>query len=192
MLKQAGFSLLEMLLSITLSSLIFIAVTEYYFQIQAHTLQYYRAIHLQQTVQQALFGIAKDIKRAGFIANDPSKPNKTALAIINEKNCIIIRYDSQIRHDWIDDASAMNNADSFVYRFINNNIEYKTGATACNEPKWEKLFDPAEIKVTTFHLKQQANSIEIVLAAELKQHQQVKYQISKIVRNENFYPSKQP
>ena len=141
---------------------------------------------LQQAVEQALIGLSKDIKRAGFIADDPHKMKNNALEIVNAQNCMIIRYDSEIRHDWVYDPWNLNNSDIFTYRFKNNNVEYKTGAVNCKETKWEKLFDPAEIKVTKFDIKQKNNTIELSIGAELKKQKHVKYQVTKIIKNENL------
>ncbi|MCX8655725.1 prepilin peptidase-dependent protein [Gilliamella sp. B2894] len=187
MLKALGFSLYEMLISITLVSLIVIGITSFYNKLQQNTLHHYQLMHLQQTIKQALVGLSKDIKRAGFIADDPTKMKKSAFEIVGSLNCMIIRYDSEIRHDWIDDPWNLNNSDIFTYRFKNNNVEYRTGAVNCKETKWEKLFDPAEIKVTKFDIKQKNNTIELSIGAELKKHKHVKYQITKIIKNENLF-----
>ncbi|OTQ30630.1 hypothetical protein B6D19_10955 [Gilliamella apicola] len=186
MLKELGFSLLEMLISITLTSLIVIGVTSFYYQLQQNTLHYYQITHLQQAVEQALVGLSKDIKRAGFIADDLNKMKNNALEIVRSQNCIIIRYDSEIRHDWVYDQWNLNNSDIFTYRFKNNNVEYRTGAVNCKETKWEKLFDPAEIKITKFDIKQKNNTIELSIGAELKKQKHVKYQVTKIIKNENL------
>ena len=186
MLKELGFSLLEMLISITLTSMIIISATSFYYQLQQNTLHYYQITRLQQAVEQALIGLSKDIKRAGFIADDPHKMKNNALEIVNAQNCMIIRYDSEIRHDWVYDPWNLNNSDIFTYRFKNNNVEYKTGAVNCKETKWEKLFDPAEIKVTKFDIKQKNNTIELSIGAEMKKQKHVKYQVTKIIKNENL------
>lgn len=186
MLKELGFSLLEMLISITLTSLIVIGVTSFYYQLQQNTLHYYQITHLQQAVEQALVGLSKDIKRAGFIADYSNKMKNNALEIVRSQNCIIIRYDSKIRHDWVYDQWNLNNSDIFTYRFKNNNVEYRTGAVNCKETKWEKLFDPAEIKITKFDIKQKNNTIELSIGAELKKQKHVKYQVTKIIKNENL------
>ncbi|AHN26554.1 Prepilin peptidase dependent protein B precursor [Gilliamella apicola] len=175
-----------MLISITLTSLIVIGVTSFYYQLQQNTLHYYQITHLQQAVEQALVGLSKDIKRAGFIADDSNKMKNNALEIVRSQNCIIIRYDSEIRHDWVYDQWNLNNSDIFTYRFKNNNVEYRTGAVNCKETKWEKLFDPAEIKITKFDIKQKNNTIELSIGAELKKQKHVKYQVTKIIKNENL------
>lgn len=187
MLKVSGFSLLEMLMSIALSSVVIIGCTSFYAQLQTNIMQYYQRINLQKNVDSAMIGLTKDIKRAGFIANDPSKIKMKALEINHQQNCIIIRYDSEIRHDWVYNPIYKNNSDVFTYRYRKNNLEYKTGAVNCQGANWEKLFDPTEFKVTRFVIKQRTNSIEILLAAELLNNKKINYQVTKIIKNENLF-----
>lgn len=187
MLKVAGFSLLEMLIGIVLSSLIVIGCSSFYVQLQTNIIQYSQTIQLRNNVHQALVGLAKDIRRAGFIANDPAKMTAKALDINAQQNCVIIRYDSEIRNDWIYNLSNKKASDIFAYRYHKNNLEYKVAALDCQDPNWEKLFDPAKYKVTHFVIKPINNGIEISLAAELIKNKHINYQVIKIVKNENLF-----
>lgn len=185
MLKNQGFSLLEMIISTLILNLIIIGTSTFYQQLHATNMNYYLNTHLKQNIEHAVSGLFKDIKRAGFIANSPSKINQKSIEINDKNNCIIIRYDSEIRHYWIDDPQHLNNSDIFSYRFYQNNLEYKTGAMNCQGTNWQKIFDPNDIKVTKFVIKQNNNTIEMTLAAELKKHHHISHQIFKIIRNEN-------
>ncbi|KFA59624.1 hypothetical protein A9G34_08040 [Gilliamella sp. Choc4-2] len=185
MLKTSGFSLLEMLISVMLSSLIIIGSASFYSQLQINSQKYYQMMHLQQTINHALSGLSKDIKRAGFIANHPTSTKVKAIEINQQQNCIIIRYDSKSRHEWVYDSIHLNNSDIFTFRYYKNNLEYKTGAIDCQGTNWQRIFDPAEIRITKFLIKQQTHTIKIFLAAELKKHEQIKYEITKIIKNEN-------
>lgn len=62
MLKNLRFLLFEMLISISLMSLIVIGVTYFCYQLKQNTPQYYLTTHLQQVVQQTLTGLSKNIK----------------------------------------------------------------------------------------------------------------------------------
>ncbi|KES14512.1 hypothetical protein GASC598P17_001040, partial [Gilliamella apis SCGC AB-598-P17] len=65
MLKQNGFSLFEILLSIAFSSLIFIGITSFYSKLQTILLEKNLHIHLEKNIHQGLVSITKDLKRAG-------------------------------------------------------------------------------------------------------------------------------
>ena len=185
MLKQNGFSLFEMLLSISISSLIFIGTSTFYSKLQFVLLQQNLNIHLQKNIHQGVASFAKDLKRAGFIANHPEKMKKLAIEINTLANCYIFRYDSEIRNDWVYDRLNPTNSDIFVYRFYKNNLEYKVGAANCEGSNWEKIFDPNDIKITQFSVKQQSNHFEVTISAELKNNNKIKYQTVTIIKNEN-------
>lgn len=185
MLNQSGFSLLEALISITLSTIMVLGISSFYTQLQTNIYYNYQKKHLQTIVEQGLVGISKDIRRAGFIANDPTKMTAKPIDITSNPYCITLRYDSEIRNDWIYNPNFTRYSDIFSYRFNQKNIEYKTGELNCRSSQWEKLFDPAEVKITQFSIKQQQNGLEITLAAELKQNKKINYQITKFIKNEN-------
>ncbi|WP_279083971.1 prepilin peptidase-dependent protein [Gilliamella apis] len=185
MLKQNGFSLFEILLSMAFSSLIFIGITSFYSKLQAILLEKNLHIHLEKNIHQGLVSIAKDLKRAGFIANQPEKMKKLAIEINTLANCYIFRYDSEIRNDWVYDRLNPTNSDIFVYRFYKNNLEYKVGAANCEGSNWEKIFDPHDIKITQFSIKQQNNYYVINIAAQLKKNKKIIYQTVTIIKNEN-------
>lgn len=187
MLTSNGFSLIEILVSIALSSLIIMATTHFYPLLHNQMLQYYQQFRLEQTVQYALTGLIKDIKRAGFIANYPEKMTEKALEINNDKNCIMIRYDSESHGEWRYNPSNIKNSDLFTYSYSKNNLEYKTGAIDCNGSYWEKIFDPNEIEITQFLIKKNGDIIEINLKAVLKNKTSIFYDLTKVIKNENAF-----
>jgi prepilin peptidase dependent protein B len=185
MLKQHGFSLFEMMLSIAFSSLIFIGISTFYSQLQSALLKQNLNVHLQKNIHQGLVSIAKDLKRAGFIANKPEKMNQQPIEINTTSNCYIFRYDSEIRNDWVYNRKNPTKSDVFAYRFYKNNLEYKVGAINCEGINWEKIFDPHDIKITQFSISQQNNHFEIDISAQLKKNKKITYQTVTIVKNEN-------
>lgn len=185
MLKQNGFSLFEIMLSIAFSSLIFIGITSFYSKLQSILLEKNLHIHLEKNIHQGLVSITKDLKRAGFIANSPEKMKQYPIEINTSNKCYIFRYDSEIRNDWIYDRNAPSKSDIFAYRFYKNNLEYKVGSISCEGVNWEKLFDPHDIKITQFLIKQQNNYFVINIRAQLKKNKKITYQTVTIIKNEN-------
>ncbi|WP_085247510.1 prepilin peptidase-dependent protein [Gilliamella mensalis] len=187
MLKASGYSLFEMLIGILLSSLIVLGMTSFYIQLQASIIQYYQKTRLQQAIELGLAGMKKDIKRAGFIANDPNKMTAKAIEIDKQSKCIILRYDSEIRNSWVWDRFSPMSSDVFTYRYKENNIAYRTGSIDCFGSKWENLFDSNQIKVTDFTIKQLPHAISLSVTAELRKNKQIKYHITEIIKNENRF-----
>lgn len=184
--KIQGYSLFEMLISIALSGLIMVAASSFYPQLQIQIMRYYQQFRLEQSIQNAMMGLTKDLRRAGFIANHPEKMTAKALEINGQQNCVIIRYDSQSRGDWIYQSTNIKDSDLFAYRYTKNSVEYKTGAVNCGGMNWEKLLDSKEIKVTSFTIKPRYNTYEINLTAELKNNATIKYQFQNIIKYENY------
>ncbi|OCG20875.1 MULTISPECIES: hypothetical protein [unclassified Gilliamella] len=170
-----------------LSSLIFIGMTSFYIQLQTSIMQYYQKTRLQQAIELGLAGMKKDIKRAGFIANNPNKMTAKAIEIDKQSKCIILRYDSEIRNSWVWNRFNSTKSDVFTYRYKENNIAYRTGSIDCFGSKWENLFDSNEIKVTDFTIKQLPDAISLSIAAELRKNKQIKYHITEIIKNENRF-----
>ncbi|OCG15288.1 hypothetical protein A9G29_09500 [Gilliamella sp. Fer2-1] len=187
MLKVSGYSLLEMLIGLVLSSLIVIGMTAFYVKLQTNIMQYYQKIRLQQAIDFGLAGLKKDIKRAGFIANDPKKMTDKAIEIKERAKCIILRYDSEIRNSWVWNRANPTKSDVFTYRYKENNIAYRTGSLDCFGSKWENLFDSNEIKITHFAIRQLPNAISLSINAELRKNKQIKYYVTEIIKNENLF-----
>ncbi|MDF7666267.1 prepilin peptidase-dependent protein [Orbaceae bacterium ESL0727] len=181
-----GYSLFEMLISLALSSIIMITTSSFYPLLQTEILHNYQQFRLEQSVQHAMVGLMKDLRRAGFIANHPEKMTAKAIVINQQQDCILIRYDSEIRGDWIYQPINSQDADLFAYRYNKNSVEYKVGAVNCSGNNWEKLLDTNEIRVTHFKIKQHHNTFVIDLNAELKHKPHINYQFTRIIKYENF------
>lgn len=180
-----GFSLLEMLFALALTSMLIMGIMTFYPKFQLNIIRIYHQNRLEETVNQGLSGVIKDIKRAGFIANELSSITEPAININLSKNCIIIRYDSNRTGKWRNDRVNPKNSDIFVYRYYKNNLEYQTGSTNCKGSGWEKLFDANEVKLDAFQIKQYRHYVEIKLTASLKKYSTINYSVTQYVKTEN-------
>lgn len=180
-----GFSLLEMLFSLLLTSMLLMSLMTFYPKFQLDILKLYQQNRLEDSVNQALSGLIKDIKRAGFIADTLDKVAGRAIEINSLNNCIIIRYDSSITGMWRNNIRDPKNSDIFVYRFYKNNLEYQVGVNHCKGTGWEKLFDNNEVKVHSLYIKQHNHYIVINMTASLKKHSSISYSVVRYVKTEN-------
>lgn len=185
MLKQSGFSLFEVLICLMIASLILIGTSQCYQQLQMRLSDDYLKSHLQQTVHQALAGLSKDIKRAGFTHHISTEIKFKPIEINDRQDCIVIRYDSGLGDNGSRKSLYSTYFDVFTFRYHQNNLEYKHAATKCDGLNWQRLFDPNDVNVTQFSIKQRSQTIEIKLTAELKKHAHIQYNLTKIIKNEN-------
>ena len=77
-----------------------IVIMVFYPKMQMDSLIFYQQYRLEESVNQVLSGLIKDIKRAGFIANQLTNLTKSPIVISNDKQCIMIRYDLYRRGEW--------------------------------------------------------------------------------------------
>lgn len=152
---QGGFTLLEMLIAMVISSLMMVSFAAIYPVLQHQSQSLYRLYRLEQSLRQVLRTIEKDIKRAGFSyaqkAISVEKGIKIGAHPQSAKNsCVLIVY--ELNYNEIIDSSSSDKAEQFGYRWVSGGIEQYRGAKDCGGTGWDKLLDPSEIVVTNFHV----------------------------------------
>ncbi|OTA16703.1 peptidase [Xenorhabdus vietnamensis] len=153
--KQEGFSLLEIMIALLISSVIFVAMTKTYPVLSVQILDLYRKYRLHYLVSRTAYLIEKDIRRAGYCLE--KKQCEGAPLIIKKKNtetansCFIAAFDLNLNNRW--EKPDHIESEFFGYRLNNRALEWKRGAEDCQETGWERLFDPKEIVIDVFHLE---------------------------------------
>ncbi|MDX7987101.1 prepilin peptidase-dependent protein [Xenorhabdus sp. 12] len=153
--KQAGYSLLEIIIAMLISSVIFIAMTKTYPVLSNQVLELYRKYRLNYLVNRTVHLMEKDIRRAGYCQN--IKLCEGESLVIKNKNtepansCIIVAFDLNLNDRW--EKPEHTESEFFGYRLNNRALEWKRGAANCQESGWERLFDPKEVVVDTFRFE---------------------------------------
>lgn len=158
----------------------------FYPKFQADNIAFYQQYRLQQTVRQALSGLIKDIKRAGFLASNLKNITQSALVIDDDNQCIIIRYDLARIGNWRDNKHNLRVSDVFVYRYLQKNIVYRLGIADCYGQGWEKLFDNNEVNVSQFNIYQHPHYVEIQVTAHLTGNDSIVESKIHYVKTENL------
>ncbi|MBK5144603.1 prepilin peptidase-dependent protein [Budviciaceae bacterium BWR-B9] len=158
--SQGGFSLAEMLMAMLIGSMMIVSVAAMYPALQRQSLTLYRLYRLEQSMEQVLMAIAKDLRRAGFLFKNGNARVSDAIVISQHAqsatgSCLIIRYD--LNHNGVIDSVDSATAEHFAYRWLNNSIEQHRSAKDCHGNGWERLFDPAEIVITHFSVQPEGN-----------------------------------
>ncbi|CDL82261.1 prepilin peptidase-dependent protein [Xenorhabdus szentirmaii] len=153
--KQTGFSLLEVVVAMLISSVIFVAMTRSYPILSGQSLDLYRKYRLHYLVNRTVHLMEKDIRRAGY-CQDKIQCKGNPLAIRNKNmerinSCFIIAFDLNLNNKW--ENSEHIESEFFGYRLNNRALEWKRGAGDCQGNGWERLFDPKEIVIDDFHLE---------------------------------------
>lgn len=153
--QQAGFTLIEILLAMIIGSIITLGLSSTLVTLHKQSSILFQLYRLEQALGQALMGLEKDLRRAGF--NGGNRLNHpvviSAYPDSMVKSCVIIRYDLN-RNGTIEEVNDQD-SELFGYRLVKQALEQQRGVNSCLGNGWEKLLDPAEITVTHFAVEWQ-------------------------------------
>ena len=190
---QEGFTLLEMLIAMVLSSVMMVSIAAIYPALQHQNQSLYRLYRLEQSLRQVLRSIEKDMKRAGFSYSLKGLSEERGIRIgaypqSAKNSCVLITYD--LNHNGIIDSSGSDNAEQFGYRWVSGGIEQYRGATDCGGTGWDKLLDPAEIVVTNFQVTRtdigNQHYFTLVLEGYWNKWPELKRRVSSRIRAKNL------
>jgi type IV pilus assembly protein PilW len=157
--RQRGFSLIELMIAITLGLFILAGILLMYSEMVRSHAAVLKTAHLQQTLWSLLNVIADDVRRAGYWSRAELTVSGTAvdryapIRIADGGGCILYSYDE----DQDDSDGIPDPADQQGFRIEGGGVQIKTsdaacGATTCADcgsGNWFLLTDPQAIRITT-------------------------------------------
>lgn len=152
--KQQGFSLIEVLISLIISSIVFLAIITLYPLLTQQINRLYQAYHLDIVARQFLLMLEKDVRRSGYCFGDCVG---VALKISEKRgeakhSCIHLIYDYNLDGKW--QKATDETSDFFIYRIHRGKLEIHRSGVDCEGQGWINLFDPKQIIVSQFALKE--------------------------------------
>lgn len=165
--KERGFSLLEVLIAMSISSVLLLSASRFLPSLQQASLWQMRQQTLEEEIWQRVYVVAKHLQRAGYCAGECQGQG---LQLANEGACVIVRWDANSNGIW--EFTPAIAADNTGFRWRNDALETLRGAASCEDKGWAKMTDPTVWKVTRFQVTQQERSgfspvLNIVLSAVL-------------------------
>ncbi|WP_342323747.1 prepilin peptidase-dependent protein [Kosakonia sp. BYX6] len=143
--NQKGFSLLETLLAMAIGSVILLASARFLPSLQLAVTQHTRMQTIEDDLWQRLWAVAKHLQRSGYCNGSCSGQ---PLFISNTGECVIVQWDANNNGRW--EAPASSEAEQTGFRLQNGALEMLRGATSCTGRGWEKVTDPAQMRVERF------------------------------------------
>lgn len=193
-----GFSLPNLLLWLTLGSLITLASLGAVSQLIYQAQQQYQRYYLTYTLQQHLNTMATLLKRAGFIyrattrqSSQISRPLPAPLVVGHypgepAASCLLLYYDRN-RNGLLGAKHPPGLAETLGYRLRQGNLETQQGITACHSSGWEDLVDERVITVQRFQVlhPRGASWAELTLQAYLTRQPQITQRLQAFIQLEN-------
>lgn len=144
-LNQQGFTLLETLIAMALSSLVLLGAGRLFPLLQRAVLQQYHKELVQESLWQLAFSLGKQLQRAGYCHG-----NCSGQGLISNKGgeCVLLQWDSNSNGRW--EPSSHAEAEQAGFRLNGTDLETLRGATGCEGGGWEKLSDPATLVIQQF------------------------------------------
>ncbi|ELZ5938567.1 MULTISPECIES: prepilin peptidase-dependent protein [Providencia] len=170
--KQQGFSLIEVLLAMAISSLVCIAATAVFPRLFKQTHQSYIQYEIDREIRQVLINMEKDFRRIGYCssASCQGEAMKIDAKFLSHhpNSCIIFAYDQNLSGSWRPVRARSKESDFFGYRLNGHKLESNRNVEDCDGKRWQSLFDPLRISVNSlrFNWYEAESILEMYLSVE--------------------------
>ncbi len=170
---EYGFSLVEILFAMAISSVVCIAAMTAIPPLLKQTHQVYFQYQLDREVRMVLINMEKDFRRIGYCGSSSCQGDAIKISAQSSQrtnSCLIFAYDQDLSGDWINKNTKKIDTDFFGYRLNANKLESNRNVTNCNGSRWQSLFDVKLVKVHQlyFNWHQAHNLLEMTLSVETK------------------------
>lgn len=186
----AGFTLPEMMLALSVGSLIIMAATKTFPQLHKQVAILQQHYHLELALSQIMAALEKDLRRAGFCHGECQGKAITTHHYPTEaiNSCLIVAYDLNRNGRW--EGEKHQESEYFGYRLRKKALEGQRGKLNCLGSGWEKLFDPRYITITHFsinRLPQASGQVyRVQLAGQKTDNPAIHHQLNYTIRGNNL------
>lgn len=146
--SERGFSLLEVLIAMAISSILLLSAARFLPALQRDILRNTRQLALEDEIWQRIYTVAKHLQRAGYCRGNCVGEG---LVISGSGDCVIARWDANSNGIW--ESAPLKEADAIGFRLQDRALETLRGATTCGGKGWDKMTDPAAIQIEAFQVE---------------------------------------
>ena len=123
--KEQGFSLLEVLIAMAISSVLLLGAARFLPALQRESLTSTRKLALEDEIWLRVFTVAKHLQRAGYCHGSCTGEG---LEIVGQGDCIIVQWDANSNGIW--DREPVKESDQIGFRLKEHVLETLRGATS--------------------------------------------------------------
>lgn len=147
--KQSGFSLVEIVISMSIGSVLVAGVTSVYVDTIKNTSDNISSIRLEQDLQAIVQMVSQEMRRAGFDGDSVNGGDTNFDVNLETTSCISYNYDMGDTPNGTLDAN-----EKFAFRLVDDAIQFGTSATNCNDADatWASINNINNVKITSFTL----------------------------------------
>lgn len=153
MQTQRGFSLIELMVAITLGLIVLAGVTGIFSATVGTNSTVIKVTQLNQDLRAAMEFMSHDIRRSGYFSGDPTTENNPFqaefLVAPSPGPCMLYAYDTKL-------DKALGNEDKLGFRLSEGAIQVRRSGAACDATGWENITDPNTVTVTNLQFTRTA------------------------------------
>ncbi|EMI5491444.1 prepilin peptidase-dependent protein [Providencia stuartii] len=188
---QKGFSLIETLVAMSISSLVCIAAISVFPTLIKQVHQSYIQYQIDRDARQVLINMEKDLRRIGYCSRVSCQGEaiKIDAKFLSRypNSCIIFAYDQNLSGTWRPVRGRNKESDFFGYRLNDKKLESNRNVMDCDGNRWQSLFDPLMIKVSSlkfvWHEVQSLLEIYLVIETPYLPNKAFHYRSAVLLRN---------
>ncbi|MBJ3813830.1 prepilin peptidase-dependent protein [Shimwellia pseudoproteus] len=157
--RGQGFTLPELLLALSLGSLIMLGAMRFLPALQHGALATTQRHQTQTLLWQLALSIGKSVRRAGYCNGQCAG---VGLRLFPAGDCLVAQWDFNSNGRW--DTSPPDQAEQIAYRLSGTDLEIRRGATDCRGTGWQKMHDPAALRIVSFRVWRVAEGPLVAMA----------------------------